>query len=96
MGKGRDRRSCWTAGSWNWQPRRRLRLVTVDLGLEEAAEAAKGPRRRCFSEKQTADGVSRLDSSLRRTSMPRCFTAAITDVSLPMSNPTTLIVANCR
>uniref|UniRef100_A0A0A9FCR4 Uncharacterized protein n=1 Tax=Arundo donax TaxID=35708 RepID=A0A0A9FCR4_ARUDO len=36
-------------------------------------------------------GVSRLDSSLRTTSMPRCRATATMQLSLPRSNPTTLI-----
>lgn len=73
---------------------RRLICDIVDLGFIIADATPAEPMKRCFSPKETTEGVSRLDSSFKRTSIPPFFIDAITLFSFPMSSPTMDMVAN--
>lgn len=89
--KGSDWRSRWTSGSENWRPRRRFTCDIEFLGFMRVEAEPAVPMKRCFSPKLTTAGVSRLDSSLRTTSMPRWRATATMQLSFPKSRPTTLI-----
>ena len=67
----------------------RLRPATVFLKLLTSWFLAPSPRYLCLSERETREGVARLEVSLTITSIPRLRATATTVLRLPKSIPTT-------
>ena len=89
-GRGRrhaaSRRDDWKARDATRRVVARDRARSRDGGAE---------RRTCLAPKFTIEGVSRLDSVLRTTSMPLRRARATTLLALPKSIPTTDILSKC-
>mmetsp|Transcript_36037 Transcript_36037/g.60724 ORF Transcript_36037/g.60724 Transcript_36037/m.60724 type:complete len:202 (-) Transcript_36037:124-729(-) len=87
--------SC-SSGSLNFLPKMRLILFTVFTGFVAILWPAMQPRNLCFGEKATIEGVIRPDSAFNTTSIPLRLASPTTEVSLPQSNPATLMVIKLR